>query len=206
MPGRRFLILACLLSLSLPAFGQGVGPPAPTFADITYGSAKAPITVVEYAALSCPHCAHFHKDTLPKLKARYIDSGQVRLIVKDVPNNAAGLRAAQLARCQGDARHEKLADVLFKTQAQWLNADFMNGLARIAALAGIGPAQFQACIANKQVEDFMIRRQQEAGQRHQVMVTPTFIINDGAARVEEASEEKLFAALEKLGAKPAPAK
>lgn len=203
MWGRRFLILAGLLSLSLPALGQGAAA-APTFADITYGSEKAPITVVEYAALSCPHCAHFHSTILPKLKARFIDNGQVRLVVKDIPNNAPGLRAAQLARCLGDEKHAKLSDVLFKTQAQWLNADFMNGLARMGALAGVGPAQFQACMANKQVEDFMIRRQQEAGQRHQVMGTPTFIINDGAARVEEASEAKLFAALEKLGAKPAP--
>lgn len=202
MWGRRFLILAGLMSLSQPALGQGAAT-APAFADITYGSEKAPITLVEYASLSCPHCARFHSDILPKLKARFIDNGQVRLVVKDIPNNAPGLRAAQLARCLGDDKHAKLADVLFKTQAQWLNNDFMNGLARIGALAGVGPAQFQACMANRQVEDFMIRRQQEAGQRHQVMVTPTFIINDGAARVEEASEAKLFAALEKLGAKPA---
>lgn len=203
MWGRRFLILAGLMSLSLPALGQGAAT-APTFADITYGSEKAPITVVEYVALSCPHCAHFHFETLPKLESRYIDNGQVRLVVKDIPNNAPGLRAAQLARCMGADKHVKLYEVLYKTQAQWLNADFMKGLARIGALAGVGPAQFQACMANKQVEDFMIRRQQEAGQRHQVMGTPTFIINDGAARVEEASEAKLFAALEKLGAKPAP--
>lgn len=203
MWGRRFLILAGLMSLSLPALGQGAAT-APTFADITYGSEKAPITVVEYVALSCPHCAHFHFETLPKLKSRYIDNGQVRLVVKDIPNNAPGLRAAQLARRMGADKHVKLYEVLYKTQAQWLNADFMKGLARIGALAGVGPAQFQACMANKQVEDFMIRRQQEAGQRHQVMGTPTFIINDGAARVEEASEAKLFAALEKLGAKPAP--
>ncbi|MGQ3046385.1 MAG: DsbA family protein [Niveispirillum sp.] len=203
MWGRRFLILAGLMSLSMPALGQGATT-APTFTDITYGSEKAPITVVEYASLSCPHCAHFHSDILPKLKARFIDNGQVRLVVKDIPNNAPGLRAAQLARCLGDDKHARLADVLFKTQAQWLNNDFMNGLARIGALAGVGPAQFQACMANRQVEDFMIRRQQEAGQRWQVMGTPTFIINDGAARVEEASEAKLFAALEKLGAKPAP--
>ncbi len=203
MWGRRFLILAGLMSLSLPALGQGAAT-APTFADITYGSEKAPITVVEYASLSCPHCAHFHSDILPKLKARFIDNGQVRLVVKDIPNNAPGLRAAQLARCLGDDKHARLADVLFKTQAQWLNNDFMNGLARMGALAGVGPAQFQACMANRQVEDFMIRRQQEAGQRWQVMGTPTFIINDGAARVEEASEAKLFAALEQLGAKPAP--
>lgn len=203
MWGRRFLILAGLISLSLPALGQGAAT-TPTFADITYGSEKAPIIVVEYASLSCPHCAHFHSDILPKLKARFIDNGQVRLVVKDIPNNAPGLRAAQLARCLGDDKHAKLADILFKTQAQWLNNDFMNGLARMGALAGVGPAQFQACMANRQVEDFMIRRQQEAGQRHQVMGTPTFIINDGAARVEEASEAKLFAALEKLGAKPAP--
>lgn len=209
--GRRFLILGALLATSVPVQAQQVAAPASaavaisaTFQDMVYGSADAPITIIEYASLSCPHCARFHAEILPRLKARYIDNGQVRLILKDVPNNPPGLRAAMLSRCTGDARHSKLVDVLFKTQGQWLNNDYAINLARIGAMAGIGPAQAQACMSDRKLEDFIILRQQQASQRHQVSVTPTFILNDGAARVEEASEEKLFAALDKLGAKPAP--
>lgn len=205
MAGRRLLLAAVLSALAWPAAAQTAAAPVPaaTFADVTYGKPDAPITILEYASLSCSHCAHFHQDILPKLKARYIDSGQVRLVVKDIPNNGPGLRAAQVARCAGDDRHEKLADILFKTQGQWLNADFVNALTRIAAMAGISPAQVQACMADRRLEDFMIARQQEAARAWQVEGTPTFILNNGAARVDEASETKLFAALDKLGAKPA---
>lgn len=205
MAGRRLILAALLSALALPAAAQTAAAPvaSATFADVTYGRADAPITILEYASLSCSHCAHFHQDILPRLKSRYIDNGQVRLVVKDIPNNGPGLRAAQIARCTGDEKHEKLADILFKTQAQWLNADFVNGLTRVAAMAGIPPAQVQFCMADKRLEDFMVSRQQEAAQVWQVQGTPTFIINNGAARVEEASETKLFAALDKLGAKPA---
>lgn len=205
MVGRRLVLAVLLSALTLPAAAQQAAAPVPaaTFADVTYGRPDAPITILEYASLSCSHCAHFHQDILPKLKARYIDNGQVRLVVKDIPNNGPGLRAAQVARCAGDARHEKLADILFKTQGQWLNADFVNGLTRIAAMAGIPPAQVQSCMADRRLEDFMINRQQEAARAWQVEGTPTFIINNGAARVEEASEAKLFSALDKLGARPA---
>lgn len=205
MAGRRLILAALLLALAGPAAAQTGAAPASaaTFADVTYGQADAPITILEYASLSCSHCAHFHQDILPRLKARYIDNGQVRLVVKDIPNNGPGLRAAQVARCLGDEKHEKLADILFKTQTQWLNSDFVNGLTRIAAMAGLSPHQTQACMEDKRLEDFMVARQQEAARLWQVEGTPTFIINNGAARVDEASETRLFAALDKLGAKPA---
>jgi len=198
---------AFLATLPLPALAQAPAgtPPGltPYLEDKVHGDPNAPITVVEYASLACSHCADAHKDIIPELMKRFVETGQVKFIFKDFPLNGPGLRAGQLARCFGPERYEQLKTSLFRTQNLWLTRTFQQDLAKVARMAGITPAQFDACMAYKPLEDYLIQSQMIGTQQHQVNSTPTFILNDGAARVDGANKEELFRKLESLGAKPA---
>ncbi len=185
---------------ALPAMAQTAAP-APFMGLMTIGSADAPVTIHEFASLACGHCADFHTKILPAIKKDYLDTGKAKLVLNPFPLNGPGLRAEMLARCAGEQRYPAMIDILFKSQAQWLNQNFMGELAKIARLAGFTQAQFDACMQNQQLQQFLAQSQLTAQQKHQVNSTPTFILNDGAARVEGANEQQLVAALQKLGAK-----
>jgi protein-disulfide isomerase len=168
-------------------------------ADISYGSPHAKVTVVEYASLACSHCADFHVTMWPTFKKDFVDTGEVRLIFKDYPLNAPGIRAHMLMRCLGGARGEAIKDLLFKSQRAWINQNYMTHLAQTARLAGMSQAQFDACMASKPLEDFLVKSQY-TGQQSGVQGTPTFIVN-GKTIITEAKLEYLVAAVTKAGAK-----
>lgn len=207
--GRRALLggMVALAALFAPGLvgkaSAQTAAPAPYMGLKVIGKPDAPITIEEFASLACSHCADFHKNILPSIQKQFLDSGQAKLVLNPYPLNAPGLRAEMLARCAGEQRYPAMVDVLFKSQAQWLNQNYMAELAKLARLAGIGQAQFDACMANKQLEQFLAQSQLTAQSKHSINSTPTFIINGGAARVEGAKEQELIAALEKLGAKRA---
>lgn len=157
---------------------------ADALADRVLGDPNAPITIIEYSSLTCPHCASFHAETLGKLKEDYIDTGKVKLIYRDFPFDAVGLRAAMLARCSNPDRYFGFLDVLFKTQEKWSrDADPIGALRNMAKLAGVTEEEFDACMANTELQDGILARRIEAQQQFGVSSTPTFIINDGAERV-----------------------
>ncbi len=142
------------------------------------GSADAPVTMIEYASLTCPHCASFHKDTLPKLKQAYIDTGKVRLIYRDFPIDGLALKAAMLARCVEPERYFGLLEVLFNGQDGWARAkDPIAALRRIGRLAGMGPEKSDACMTDKAIGDAILGTRLKASREHDVNTTPTFIIN-----------------------------
>ncbi len=146
--------------------------------DRSMGSADAPVTMIEYASLTCPHCASFHKNTLPKLKEAYIDTGKVRLIYRDFPIDAMAFRAAILTRCVEPERYFGMLEVLYGGQEGWSRAqDPMAALRRIGRLAGIGPEKFDACMADKEIGDGILGTRLKASREHDVSTTPTFIIN-----------------------------
>src|SRR3546814_10377072 len=101
--------------------------------DRVLGQADAPVTIVEYASFTCPHCAHFHKDTLPELKSQYLDTGKAKLVFRQFPLNQLDLRAGMLLRCAPEAQYFNLAGALFQQQEQWMAAPDP-----IAALGQIG--------------------------------------------------------------------
>lgn len=146
--------------------------------DFVMGSPSAPVTVIEYASLTCPHCAHFHESVLPKLKSAYIDSGKIRLVFRDFPLDGYALRASMLARCSGRDRFFGFLDILFKRQKQWAaSADPMAELARVAALGGMSAEEFKACLENKKIETQVLEQRQEAEKIFAVNSTPSFIFN-----------------------------
>ena len=100
------------------------------------GNPDAPVTIIEYASLTCPHCAQFHTEVLPELKERYIDPGKVRLIYRDFPLDQMALAAAALAHCAGPERYFSMLDVLFETQSNWAQADDpITAIKRLGKLA-----------------------------------------------------------------------
>ena len=151
---------------------------APTKDDRVLGKADAPITIIEYASMTCPHCAHFSKEVLPQLQKKWIDTGKAKLILRDFPLDEVALRAAMVARCAPPERFYPLVETFFETQEQWVVAnDWRTPLARIARLGGISQKEFDACLGNKTVEDQVAQSRLTAATQLGVNSTPTFFVN-----------------------------
>jgi protein-disulfide isomerase len=157
--------------------------------DRVLGKADAPVTIVEYASLTCPHCAHFATTVLPKIKEKWIDTGKAKLVFRDYPLDEPALRAATVARCEPPAKFFGFIDTLFADQQQWaLAKDQKAALGRLALLGGMSKTQFDECLANKTGEDKVLQSRLTATQQLGVSSTPTFFINgvkfDGEPSVE----------------------
>jgi protein-disulfide isomerase len=142
------------------------------------GNPAAPITIVEYASMTCPHCAHFAKEVLPELKRKWIDTGKVKLVLRDFPLDQLALRAAMIQRCAPPERFYAFADMFFADQHQWVTADDANAaLARLAALGGMSRSEFDACLKNSSLENYILQERLVASKNLGVEATPTFFIN-----------------------------
>lgn len=164
-------------------------PPPVTDKDHILGDPKAKVTIIEYASLTCPHCAHFAVDILPELKKKYIDTGKVRLIYRNFPLDALAARAAILAKCVNSDQYFAMIDVLFENQMKWMSAnDPIAELGKLGRLAGLSDADFKACMDNKSLAESVVAERQ-GGEAAGVDSTPTMFINgqksEGALSVEE---------------------
>ena len=154
------------------------------------GKDDAPVTIVEYASMTCPHCAHFHETTLPELQKKYIDTGKARLVFREFPFDPRAEAGFMLARCSND-KYFAMLDVLFKQQDSWVTAeDAKAALLQISKLAGFSQQSFEACLTDqKLLED--VRAVRERGSEFGVDFTPTFFINGnrypGALTIETMS-------------------
>jgi protein-disulfide isomerase len=151
---------------------------APKPTDVTLGKKNAPVVVVEYASLSCPHCSHFYNDALPQLTEKYIDTGKVLFVYRSYPLNAPALKAAELVQCADkDSRHI-FVKVLFATQAKWAyDFRYEDALAGIAALGGIPRDKFDACMKDKTIEAAVLAVAKEGQDLYHIRSTPTFYFN-----------------------------
>jgi protein-disulfide isomerase len=166
--------------------------PAAALQERSIGSPDAPLTVIEYFSLTCPHCAGFHNDVYGDLKKKYVDTGKVRFVYREFPLNGVDLRAAMMARCADPRRYAGLIQVLFKNQSSWAQSnDPVGELAKIGRLAGIDDATFQSCIANEELANGLLAERQNASSQG-VQSTPTFAIDGqlyaGSRSIEEFSE------------------
>jgi protein-disulfide isomerase len=158
--------------------------------DRALGDPNAPVTIVEYASLTCPHCADFHEEVLPELKERYIATGKVRMVYRDFPLDQRALAAAVLAHCAGPERYFGFLDVLFETQESWARADdYLGALKRLGKLGGLTDGQMDACFADQQLADRILQTRIEAQNQHDISSTPSFVIDGktypGARDIEE---------------------
>jgi protein-disulfide isomerase len=146
--------------------------------DMSMGKADAKVTVIEFASLSCPHCAAFNKDVLPRVKTDYIDKGQVRWIFRDFLWDGPTFQAAVLAHCASPIRYFSMVDTLFRSQEFWARQpDPLAALKQIGTSEGVDEATYDACLADKALKDKILARIKEADQKYQVKSTPTFLIN-----------------------------
>ena len=148
--------------------------------DHILGNKNAPITIFEYASLSCPHCAAFATDTLPKLKKDWIETGKVKLVYRDFPLDQPAVLAATVARCFPDDQYFPFIETLFQNQSEWVDhseAGTKAALARIARLGGMSQAQFNACVANQKNSDAVLNSRLVAQNQYGIDSTPTFFVN-----------------------------
>ncbi|HUB95903.1 MAG TPA: DsbA family protein [Stellaceae bacterium] len=149
--------------------------------DAILGKPDAPITIFEYASLTCPHCAEFDAETLPKVKSEWLDTGKAKLIFRDFPLDKYALKAAMVARCAPPDRFFTFIDVLFHTQVSWATAGSDDGvtqaLSKIARLGGISEDKFDACLNDKALLDRISGEELTAKNDYGVNSTPTFFIN-----------------------------
>jgi protein-disulfide isomerase len=160
--------------------------------DIVLGDPKAPVTIVEYASMTCPHCAHFQEVTFPDIKKRYIDTGKVRYILRDFPLDQLAAAAFILARCAAKDDKDKyytLIDTLFAQQRTWAVEKPLPPLQAIFKQAGLTEAAFNACLANQKSWDAVESVRDRATKVFKVASTPTFFVNGqqvtGALSIEE---------------------
>jgi len=171
-----------LAGVALFAPGAALAQPAaPVGArEMTLGMDTAPVTVIEYASLTCPHCAQFHATIFPVLKAEYIDTGKVKFIYRDFPLDEPGLRASQMARCKGTPESFfGFTDVLFKTQSRWADRQkWSENLEQMAKLGGIGADAFKACMNDKALSDYVMQQRLDGDKQFKITGTPTIIVNN----------------------------
>lgn len=145
--------------------------------DMVMGDANAPITMIEYSSLSCPHCAAHHASVLPEIKKAYIDTGKVKLVMRDFPLNRPAVEASLLAHCVSPMAYWGMSEQLFATQGQWATENSTPILASIAAAAGINGQDFQQCLSDEAMKQRIVQSVERASQVFKVDSTPTFVIN-----------------------------
>jgi protein-disulfide isomerase len=147
-------------------------------ADRILGNASAKITIIEYASMTCPHCAEFHTGTFQTLKKDYIKTGKVKFIYRDYPLDRLALAAAMMARCAPKERYYPILDIIFRTQENWAKqADPAEALAQIGLLSGISKNTYNACVANKKIYEGVMKIRSDGGEKFNIQSTPTIIIN-----------------------------
>jgi protein-disulfide isomerase len=147
--------------------------------DISLGTDDAPNTIVEYASMTCPHCAQFHKIVLPELEKKYIDTGNTRLILREFPLDGLAVAAFMLARCAGPDRYYPMVGALFETQETWAvpGADGKEKLLLIARQAGFSKEKFDECLADKELFKKIVETRKRANEQFGVDSTPSFFVN-----------------------------
>ena len=161
--------------------------------DEVQGAANAPVTLIEYASMTCPHCASFHETTYPEMKKKYIDTGKIRFIFREFPLDTLAMAGSMLARCAGKEKFFPLIETLFAQQKEWVTQKPMQPLLAIARQAGFTQQSFEECLANQQVQNGIEEGRQRAVQRLNVQSTPTFFINGklfrGTLTMQELDKE-----------------
>jgi protein-disulfide isomerase len=154
------------------------------------GKVDAPIVIIEYASLTCPHCAAFHTEILPQVKVQYIDTGKARLVFRDFPLDQVAVRGSMLARCAPPDRYFAFLDAMFRNQSAWAFAkDPMAGLLRIAKLGGLSQEQFDQCMADKTLEEAVLEERLTGARDFNVNATPTLIVNGKKTENPRSFEE-----------------
>ena len=166
--------------------------------DIVQGAVTAPITIVEYASMTCPHCAAFHEGPWKDLKSKYVDTGKVKFILREFPLDPLATAGFMLARCAGPDKRNAVIDLLYAQQKTWAFVDKpIQPLLDLVKGLGFTQTDFETCLKNQELYDQVNSSRDQAADKFGVDATPTFFIN-GRKQTGEMSIADLDAALEPL--------
>lgn len=189
-------------ALSLAAVAQEATD-AQILPDMVMGQQDAPVTLIEYASFTCPHCASFHENVVDRLKADYVDTGKVRFIHREVYFDKFGLWAGLVASCGGAPKYFAIADMIYDTQRDWIgngqDATVAANLRKIGLKAGLSEDQLNACLNDQARAQQMVATYQKNATADDISATPTLVIN--GTKHSNMSYEDLKAILDKELAK-----
>ena len=170
---RGLAALAFALVLPAAAAAQDAEP----LPDKTLGDENAPVTVIEYASMTCPHCRTFHENAFQQLKEEYIDTGKVKFVFREFPLDPLATAVSQLARCSED-RYFDVVDLFFETQRQWaVQEGALDEIRKLAKQAGFTNATFEACLTDRALTERIAATAQKGSQEFNVRSTPTIIVD-----------------------------
>ncbi len=202
-PNRRSVILGALAGTTALSAGPLLAQDAPAreVLEMAEGAEDAPVTVIEYASFTCPHCRSFHEEVYPKIKTDFIETGKVRFIMREVYFDRYGLWAGMVARCAGPDRYFGVIDLIFKNQDTWPRAEdpsvVVQNLFAIGRQAGMTNETMDECVQDGDWAQALVDRYQETATEHEITGTPSFVINGqkysnmGYAQFAEVLNEKL---------------
>lgn len=169
-----------------------------TIPDMILGDAEAPLEIIEYASFTCPHCARFHKDVYPQLKADYIDTGKVKFVYREVYFDRFGLWASMIARCAGETRFFAFTDLLYAEQREWAGsqdpATVIDNLRTLAKTAGMNDETLDACMSDADQAEALVGWYRTNAERDDVSSTPSFLI--GGEKYANMTYEEMTAIIE----------
>jgi len=145
--------------------------------ELSLGDPNAPITIIEYASMTCSHCAEFHNKTYPDLKKNHIDTGEVKFIFREFPLDKLAMATSMLARCVDNEISMAFIEILFKNRDRWISENALNELKNFSKQAGLDSNEFDACLNNQQLLDDLIAGKEKAIEDYKINSTPSFIIN-----------------------------
>lgn len=187
-------LLALLLVLSFPAMAEekAATPKVDVqaaMADRVLGNPDAPVTIYEYASMTCSHCAAFHKFGLPTVRKELVDTGKAKIIFRDFPLDNFAVKAAAMARCAPADKFYPLVAMIMDEQERWARASAPDeAVAKLGVLAGMEPDYIKACMANEELNKAMLAAMQDAQKTYAISATPTFIFKKGDERMMEWDE------------------
>jgi protein-disulfide isomerase len=161
----------------------------PAIGERALGKPDAPVTMIEYASATCPHCAAFHNETFPTIKKDYIDTGKIRFVFREFPLDDLALAGAMVARCAPEEKYFPILEVLFEQQRTWTRGNPREELFKIAQLAGFSRESFDQCLKNEEVAKGILAIRGTADEKYRVDSTPTFFINGEAVEGNVPLEE-----------------
>ncbi len=168
--------------------------------DRVLGKADAPVTIIEYASYTCPHCAHYANDISPEVKKQLVDTGKAKFIFREFPIDAIALQASMMARCAPEDKFFDLMEVIFKNQERWVTSeDPIKALTQYGNLAGMDDDLIKSCVNSEELQNALLKNMQDAQTKYSIKATPTFVLNDGAEVISGAQPAQTYVdAVERL--------
>lgn len=200
-PGRAAIVLVAAM-LGLAACGGAASGPADTaiplkdqiiepgpLGEREYGNPNAPVTIIEYASLTCPHCRNYHKNVFPKVKRHYVDTGKVRYIIREFPIGRTAGTAAIVTRCAPEGKYLSMTESFLARQGEWVSQDVRpDAIYGVAKSSGMSRAEFDKCLTNQAIIDGLTEVKQR-GRKYGVIGTPTLFVNGQKLQGEMTFEE-----------------